>query len=115
MMSVCGYRITDRFGYLAADKNLWKVVDFRPHKLTSSQLLNYVDYFKKFTEFLAVRGFVSEAPDPKWKDEVLTPELLKEICAKCPALETLILEEHYGVAHKVGSFCKCGKVIFALV
>jgi hypothetical protein len=90
------------------------VVDFRPHKLTSTQLLNYVDYFKKSTEFLAVRGFVSEAPDPKWKDEVLTTELLKEICTKCPGLETLILDEHFGVAHKVGSFYKWGKVIFAL-
>jgi hypothetical protein len=114
-MSVRDYRITDRFAHLAADKNLWKVIDFRPHKLTSSQLLNYVDYFKKSTEFLALRGFVSEAPDPKWMDEVLSSELLKEICTKCPGLETLILDEHFGVAHKVGSFCKCRKVIFVLV
>lgn len=58
---------------------------------------------------------MSEAPDPKYKAEVLTPELLKEICAKCPDLETLILDEHFGVAHKVGCFCAFGKVIFALV
>jgi hypothetical protein len=105
------HRVTDRLGHLTADKNLWKIVDFRPHKLTSSQLLKYVDYFKKPTKFLAVRGFISEAPDPQWTEEVLTPELLKEICTRCPELETLILHEHFGVAFKVGLFCKHEKEI----
>jgi hypothetical protein len=85
---------------------LWKVVDFRPHKLTGSQLLKYVNYFKKSTKFLALRGFISEAPDPRWTEEVLTPELLIEICTRCPQLETLILHEHFGVAFKVGPFSK---------
>lgn len=100
------YRVTDRLGHLTADKNLWKMVDFRPHKLTSSELLKYVNYFKKSTKYLAMRGFRSEAPDPQWMEEVLTPELMKEICSRCPELETLILHEHFGVAFKVGFFCK---------
>ncbi|XP_021933201.1 uncharacterized protein LOC110836384 isoform X1 [Zootermopsis nevadensis] len=95
-------KVTDRLGHLTADKNLWKMVDFRPHKLTSSELLKYVNYFKKSTKYLAMRGFRSEAPDPQWMEEVLTPELMKEICTRCPELETLILHEHFGVAFKLG-------------
>jgi hypothetical protein len=70
-----------------------------------------VNYFKKPTKFLAMRGFISEAPDPRWKEEVLTPELLKEICTRCPELESLILHKHFGVAFKVELFCKHEKEI----
>lgn len=62
-----------------------------------------------------MRGFVSEAPDPQWSEEVLTPELLKEIRLRCPELETLIIHEHFGVAFKVGPFCKHQKEIYYIV
>jgi hypothetical protein len=112
---ICDYRITERLGHLIADKNLWRIVDFRPHKLTSSQLLKYVNYFKKPTRLLAMRGFISEAPDPQWREEVLTPELLKEIRTRCPELETLILDEHFGVAFKVRHFWKYRRETLVIV
>jgi hypothetical protein len=67
-----------------------------------------VNYFKVTTKFLAVRGFASEAPNCKWRDGVLTPELLEELVKRCPELETLILDEYVGPACKVGSLCKQG-------
>ncbi|PNF42517.1 hypothetical protein B7P43_G08255, partial [Cryptotermes secundus] len=94
-------KITERLGHLASDKSLWRTIDFRPHKLTSTQLLKYVNYFKESTKFLAVRGFASEAPNLKRRDGVLTPKLLEEIVKKCPELETLILDEYYGPACKL--------------
>lgn len=111
LTALCGCRITERLGHLASDKSLWKTIDFRPHKLTSTQLLKYVNYFKESTKFLAVRGFASEAPNLKRRDGVLTPKLLEEIVKKCPELETLILDEYYGPACKVGTVCKQGKEI----
>jgi hypothetical protein len=111
MSAVCDYRITERLGHLASNKSLWKTVDFRPHKLTSSQLSKYVNYFKESTKFLAVRGFASEAANLKQGDGVLAPKLLELIFKKCPELETLILDEHFGPACMVSSFCKRGKDI----
>jgi hypothetical protein len=108
---VFDYRITERLGHLASDKSLWKTVDFRPHRLTSSQLLKYVNYFKASTKFLAVRGFASEARNHKRRDDVLTPELLKEIVKRCPELEMLILDECFGPACKVGLLWKQEKEI----
>ncbi|XP_069692955.1 serine-rich adhesin for platelets isoform X2 [Periplaneta americana] len=95
-------RITERFAHLVEDKNLWKEIDFRPNKLKSDELLKYVYYFKRTTKLIALRGFVSEAPDPQWREEVLTPQLLEKISEKCPELETLILDEHFGSALELG-------------
>ncbi|KAJ9600177.1 hypothetical protein L9F63_009511 [Diploptera punctata] len=85
-------KISERINHLASNNSLWKNIDFRPHKLSSSHLKEYEKYFNHSTTFIAVQGFACGCYRGQWRRSVITPRLLDMLTSKCIELETLIME-----------------------
>ncbi|XP_034255028.1 uncharacterized protein LOC117653460 [Thrips palmi] len=90
-----------RLNRVVSDWSLWIEVDFRPHCLLERQLERFLPFLSNTTERIATRGFVASKPQPRWRTECLSGELLSSFASECPELRSFVAEEHCIDAKKV--------------
>lgn len=95
------FRCCQRLNRVVSDWSLWIEVDFRPHCLLEGQLERFLPFLSNTTERIATRGFVASKPQPRWRTECLSSELLSSFATECPELRSFVAEEHCIDAKKV--------------
>lgn len=100
------FRTCKHFLKLIEDRRLWKTFDFVTKKMMGRQIKKLLSTLQigDITEF-KVRGFTSKYPIAKWKNNTITPNILRKLSSSCPHLETMEIREGYLNFHQVSSKC----------
>lgn len=92
----CDFRTCKHFLKLVEDRRLWKTFDFATKKMMGRQIKKLLSTLQigDIEEFKA-RGFVSKYPIEKWKNNTITPNILRKLSSSCPNLKTIEIHEGY--------------------
>lgn len=99
---LCISRTCKHFAKLIEDRCLWKTFDFSTRKMMGRQIKKLLTTLQigDIREF-KVRGFVSKYPLEKWKNNTITPNILRKLSSSCPNLETMEILNSYINFHQV--------------
>lgn len=67
----------------------------------AKEIVQRLVYVTGKTKHVHVRGFAGAHPLPKWKNVTITANILWQLCARAPALETLSIRQGYFNLEKV--------------
>lgn len=93
---IFNFRTCKHFLKLVEDRRLWKSFDFATKKMMGRQIKKLLLTLQigDIREF-KVRGFVSKYPIEKWKNNTITPNILRKLSSSCPNLEVMEIREGY--------------------
>lgn len=94
LLLIC--RTCTQFLKLVQDRRLWKTFDLSTKKMMGGQIKKLLSTMQigDIKEF-KVRGFVSNYPLEKWKNNTITPNILRKLSSSCQSLETMELRESH--------------------
>lgn len=87
---------------LVKDRRLWKTFDLSNKKMMGRQIKKLLSTMQiGDIRAFKVRGFVSKYPLEKWKNNTITPNILRKLAMSCKNLKTMEIRESHINFHQV--------------